>query len=87
MVPCASKYCLYIGRDDSYLNQKTLNFTLFGVEFRQILRMGRQWKSANPEETDAERRYILTEARTLFSRNAQVSENLRTRTYGEIADD
>lgn len=42
--------------------------------YRSIVRLGRNWTSAEgPEHTADERRYILQEARELFRKNKQVS--------------
>ena len=34
--------------------------------YTRILRVGRTWKAANPNETIVERDYIVTEAKDLF---------------------
>ena len=52
----------------SDLKSKVLNL------YRKSLRLGRNWesKSGLKEDTEAERRYIVEEARSLFRRNQKV---------------
>ena len=46
--------------------------------YKQILRLSRTWESAlgNSGATEAERQYIVEEARNLFKKNKHVSEQL-----------
>ena len=52
----------------SDLKSKVLNL------YRKSLRLGRNWesKSGLKEDTEAERKYIVEEARSLFRRNQKV---------------
>ncbi|XP_043082104.1 LYR motif containing protein 1 isoform X2 [Puntigrus tetrazona] len=44
--------------------------------YRTVLRLARSWtaRSALPHDTDAERKYIAQEARTLFRQNQQITD-------------
>lgn len=42
--------------------------------YKRILRVGRTWNAANPENTKEERSYILNEARYWFSRNKDATD-------------
>ena len=44
--------------------------------YRRIFRVARQWRAAIPADTEAERQYIKDEARQLFRKNKNVSEEL-----------
>ena len=43
--------------------------------YRQIIQISRTWESLNVSDLTTERNYIKTEARNLFKKNKNVSEN------------
>merc|ERR1719328_750083 len=43
--------------------------------YKRILRVGQNWVAAHPDNTQVERNYIIDEAKTLFRKNATITDS------------
>merc|ERR1719415_393424 len=43
--------------------------------YKRILRVGQKWVASNPDNTQVERNYIIDEAKTLFRKNATITDS------------
>uniref|UniRef100_A0A914D5J4 Complex 1 LYR protein domain-containing protein n=1 Tax=Acrobeloides nanus TaxID=290746 RepID=A0A914D5J4_9BILA len=54
--------------------------------YRRILKIARDWKSINPEDTLTERKFIRNEARTQFRENKSVTDKEKVKQLIEEAE-